>query len=294
MALKKGDKIGLVSTARKISTEELQFAEKQLSDWGLVPVFSSTLFEVDNQLAGTDAQRVEGLQEFINDDQIKAILCVRGGYGSVRIVDQIDYTSLVRAQKLIIGYSDVSVFHLHLWAHKMAPTLHATMPINFSTNTPEALESLRMFLFGEKVDYEVPSHKFNIHGSAEGVLVGGNLSIIYSLLGSNSLGDFSNAILFIEDLDEYLYHMDRMMMNISRNGILSRIKGLVVGGLSDMNDNAIPFGETAEEIVYRHVKDLGIPVAFGFPAGHLDDNRALKMGVEVSLTVRDNTKLSWH
>ncbi len=293
MALQPGDKIGLVSTARKISKEELEPAQEKLKEWGLQGVFSSTLFEESHQLAGTDSQRTIGLQEFIDDDEIKAILCVRGGYGSVRVVDQINFSSLKKSQKPIIGYSDVSVFHFHLWAHRIAPTIHATMPINFSTNTLQSLESLRKFLFDEVVSYHVDTHHFNVEGTANGVLVGGNLSILYSLLGSNSLGDFSEVILFIEDLDEYLYHVDRMMMNISRNGILSKVKGIIVGGLTDMNDNSIPFGETAEEIVYRHVKDLGVPVAFGFPAGHLDDNRALRMGVEVSLSVSDKTQLSW-
>lgn len=293
MALIVGDKIGLVSTARKISKTELAPAIEQIEKWGLIPVFSSTLFEEDHQLAGSDDQRIEGIQSFIDDDSIKAILCVRGGYGSVRIVDQINYSALRKSQKPIIGYSDVTVFHFHLWSNKIAPTIHATMPINFEKNTPEALESLRRVLFDEKMSYQVSSHNFNVHGKAEGILVGGNLSILYSLLGTKSLGDFSEVILFIEDLDEYLYHIDRMMMNISRNGILSKIKGMVVGGLTDMYDNAIPFGESAEEIVYRHTKGLKIPVAFGFPSGHLVDNRALKMGVNVTLSVSETTELSW-
>ncbi len=293
MHLSKKDKIGLVSTARKISEGELQPAINLLKSWGLDPVVSPEIYEIENQFAGSDAKRTKAFQRFLEDEEIKAILCVRGGYGSVRIIDQIDFSALEKNPKWIVGYSDVSVFHLHCAAQIGIPTLHATMPINFASNSDSALVSLRKALFGEDLEYEVPSHPFNIKGSCQGELIGGNLSIVYSVLGSPSMPPTSGKILFLEDLDEYLYHIDRMMYNLKRNGVLDDLSGILVGGMTDMNDNAVPFGETAEEIITRHVQDLGIPVAFGFPAGHLDDNRTLIMGQEATLTVGNTTHLKW-
>lgn len=293
MHLSKKDKIGLVSTARKISKGELQPAINLLKSWGLEPVVAAEIFEVENQFAGSDAQRTKAFQRFLEDEEIKAILCVRGGYGSVRIIDHIDFSALERNPKWIVGYSDVSVFHLHCAATVGIPTLHATMPINFDSNTEEALVSLKKALFGEALEYEVPGHSFNVKGTAQGELIGGNLSIVYSVLGSPSMPSCHGKILFLEDLDEYLYHIDRMMYNLARNGVLQDLNGIVIGGMTDMNDNAVPFGESAEEIIYRHVKDLGIPVAFGIPAGHLDDNRTLIMGSTALLEVGDSTQLKW-
>ncbi|GAB5557114.1 MAG: LD-carboxypeptidase [Schleiferiaceae bacterium] len=293
MHLTKKDKIGLVSTARKISEDELQPAINLLKSWGLDPVVAPEIFEIENQFAGSDAQRTMAFQRFLEDEEIKAILCVRGGYGSVRIIDQIDFSALERNPKWIVGYSDVSVFHLHCAAQIGIPTLHATMPINFASNSDSALVSLRKALFGENLEYEVPSHPFNIEGSCQGELIGGNLSIVYSVLGSPSMPPTSGKILFLEDLDEYLYHIDRMIYNLKRNGALDDLAGIVIGGMTDMNDNTVPFGESAEEIIKRHVQDLGIPVAFGFPAGHLDDNRTLIMGQSATLTVGNTTHLKW-
>jgi len=283
--LQPGDKVGLVATARKISLEELAEGITLLEDWGLVPVIGKTIGLQDNQYAGTDAQRAQDFQEMLVDSSIKAIWCARGGYGTVRIIDQLDFYKFVKHPKWIVGYSDVTVLHSHL--HKIGfQTIHGTMPVSLGDNSAFAKTSLKKSLFGEKPDFTYPTnHTFNKKGKARGLLVGGNLSILYSLCGSSSNLDTEGKILFIEDLDEYLYHIDRMIMNLKRNGMLDHLAGLVVGGMTKMHDNRIPFGKTAQEIVIDAVQDCDFPIAFDFPAGHLDDNRALVLGAEVELTV---------
>ena len=285
--LKIGDNIGIISTARKISLEELTPAIKMLESWGLNVVLGRNLLEKDNQFSGTKRQRSADLQQMIDDNSIKAILCARGGYGTVQIIDSIDFSNLRNNSKWIVGYSDVTVLHSHL--HNLGfASLHATMPINVKINTKESLESLRNSLFGIERSIECKSHPFNRFGKIEADIVGGNLSILYSLLGSYSDIDTDGKILFIEDLDEYLYHIDRMMINLKRNGKLEKIRGLIIGGMSDMNDNAIPFGKTAEEIILDHTKDYDFPICFGFPAGHLDDNRSILLGVSSVLEINEN------
>ena len=285
--LKIGDKIGIISTARKITMEELNPAIKTLESWGLKVVLGINLFQEDNQFSGTVEHRTADLQSMIDDNSIKSILCARGGYGTVQIIDAINFTNLKKNSKWIVGYSDVSVLHSHLNNLGIA-SLHATMPINFESNTKESLSSLKNSLFGNLNSIECKAHPFNKFGKIEGNIVGGNLSILYSLLGSQSDIDTTDKILFIEDLDEYLYHIDRMMMNLKRNGMLRSLKGLIVGGMSDMNDNSIPFGKTAEQIILEYTKDYDFPISFGFPAGHLADNRCIKLGINSVLEISKN------
>jgi len=285
--IKIGDKIGIIATARKISLEELNPAIEILQSWGLEVVLGNFLFEEDNQFAGTVEQRTIDLQNMIDDDAIKAILCARGGYGTVQIIDKINFSKLVKNPKWIIGFSDITVLHSHLNQLGVA-TLHATMPINFSKNTPKSLESLKNSLFGKANSIESPVHKFNRLGKVNAEIIGGNLSILYSLLGSNSDINTDGKILFMEDLDEYLYHIDRMMINMKRNGKFNNLKGMIIGGMSKMNDNNIPFGKTAEEIILDHLKDYNFPICFGFPSGHLDDNRSIRLGVSSVLDINEN------
>jgi muramoyltetrapeptide carboxypeptidase len=286
--LQKGDTIAIVATARKISMEELQPAIDIITNWGLKVVLSKNIFCIDNQFAGTDEERAADMQWALDDANIKAVICARGGYGTVRIIDKLDFTNFVKHPKWIVGYSDITVLHQHINQNFGIGSLHATMPINFAKNT-EATESLRKALFREELIYTIPAHALNRSGEASGELIGGNLSLIYALCGSKSDIDTKGKILFIEDLDEYLYHIDRMMMNLKRSGKLQHLAGLIVGGMSDMKDNTIPFGKTAEEIILDAVKEYNFPVCFDFPAGHIDRNLALVMGREVSLTVSTNS-----
>lgn len=291
--LKPGDKIAIIATARKISADELRPAKMMLKEWGLEVVLGENIFEVDNQYAGTDAQRAKDLQWALNDESIKAVVCARGGYGTIRLMDRINFDAFKQHPKWIVGYSDITVLHQHINRNFGIATLHATMPINFGKDK-EATESLRKALFGETIEYTVEPHKLNVNGEAKGELVGGNLSLMYALCGSESDIDTKGKILFLEDLDEYLYHIDRMMMNLKRSGKLQHLAGLVVGGMTDMKDNTVPFGKNAEEIIYDAVKQYGYPVCFNFPAGHIDRNMALYLGKEVELKVReDNIKLSF-
>lgn len=281
--LKKGDKIAIVASARKISMQELQPAIDIFKSWGLEVVLGKNLLGSDNQYSGTDAERTQDLQDALDDNTIKAIISARGGYGTIRIVDKINFTKFRLQPKWVIGYSDITVLHSHI--HNFGiETLHATMPINFSVNT-EAVETMRKTLFGEKLKYEIEKHPLNREGFAEAQLVGGNLSLLYALTGSNSSLHTKGKILFIEDLDEYLYHMDRMMVSLKRSGKLSDLAGLIVGGMTDMKDNQIPFGKTAEEIIMDAVKEYKYPVCFNFPAGHIDKNLAVVLGRTVRLIV---------
>jgi len=293
VSLIKGDKVVIISTARKISEKEIEPALKVLTDWGLVVVFGDHLFKEEDQFSGSTTQRALSLQNALDDKSIKAIICARGGYGTVKIIDHINFSKFITHPKWIVGYSDVTVLHNHINQNFNTQTLHATMPINFKTNTTESLESLRLALFGEQVNYAFEKHELNKDGEGQGEVVGGNLSIIYSLTGTDTQIDTTGKILFLEDLDEYIYHIDRMMLNLKRSGLLSNLAGLVVGGMSDMNDNAIPYGKTAKEIILETVADYDYPVCFDFSAGHIDDNRALFMGAEAVLVVGTQCKLKF-
>ncbi len=284
--IKPGDTIGIVSTARKVTKEELLFSIKTLQNWGLKVVLGKNLFNKHHQFAGKEKERIEDLQSMINNKHVKAILCARGGYGTVQIIDKIDFSNLKKFPKWIIGYSDITVLHSHLNKKGIA-SIHATMPINFLKNTDESLISLYNALFGIKNRYNITNTNYNKTGQVEAELVGGNLSILYSLLGSNSDLKIDNKILFLEDIDEYLYHVDRMVINLKRNNKLTKLKGLIVGKMKDMNDNIIPYGETAEEIILKYTKEYSFPICFHFPAGHLSDNRSLKFGVKTYLEINN-------
>jgi len=281
--LKTGDKIALIGTARKISLEEVQPAVKIIKANNLIPVFGINLFNEENQFSGTDEERIFDLQQALDDPSIKAIIIARGGYGTLRIIDKIDFTTFKKHPKWIIGYSDITVLHSHIHNFGIA-TLHATMPINFQKNS-EATESLFKTITGKKIHYQFPAHKLNRTGKTEGVVVGGNLSLLYALIGSISDIDTTGKILFIEDLDEYLYHIDRMMLNLKRAGKLKGLKGLIVGGMTEMKDNTIPFGKSAEEIILDAVAEYDFPVAFNFPAGHVDQNLAVTLGISYQLLI---------
>lgn len=270
--------IGILSTARKISQQELSPAIQWLEKHRYRFVLGETIGASADQFAGDDTLRAKDLQEMINAPDIDIIWCARGGYGTARILDRVDFSSLLKRNKIIVGYSDVTALHAHLNTLNI-PSIHATMPINVADNSTAALESLQQLWEGKTNHYTwedtVCTHQLQ---TIEGEIVGGNLSVLYSILGSASNLQTDNKILFIEDLDEYLYHIDRMILNLKRNGYFSHLKALVIGAMTQMHDNAVPFGKTTQEIILSHTESLGFPVIFGFPAGHIPDNRAILLG----------------
>jgi muramoyltetrapeptide carboxypeptidase len=280
--LQKGDTVAIVSTARKITSDKIISAIKLLEKWGLQVIIGETIGSEENQFSASDEKRIADFQLMLDNPKVKAIWCARGGYGTVRLVDKLDFSAFKKQPKWIVGYSDITVLHSHI--HNFGiETLHATMPINLENNSKQSIETLKKSLFGKNLSYEIPADEKNKSGNASGELVGGNLSVLYSLLGSHSSINTDGKILFIEDLDEYLYHIDRMCINLKRNGYFENLKGLVVGGMTDMHDNDIPFGKTAEEIILDCVSEYDFPVIFNFPAGHLDDNRTMIFGRKVTL-----------
>jgi muramoyltetrapeptide carboxypeptidase len=285
--LQKGDTVAILATARKHIVKSMQPTIDLLESWGLTVVIGKSIGLEENQLAGNDEQRAADLQEQLDNPNIKAIWCARGGYGTVRVVDLVDFTQFKKSPKWLVGFSDVTVLHNHLntMGYK---SIHGIMPISLAKASKEAIESLRLSLFGQPLQYAIDPHPMNRLGKASGELVGGNLSILYSLLGSPSAIDCKDKILYIEDLDEYLYHIDRMMMNLKRNGCLESLKGIIVGSMTDMKDNDIPWGKNALEIVQDVTKQYNIPVIFNFPAGHIHDNRALILGNNVTIEVTEN------
>ncbi len=287
-SLQKGDTIAILATARKNIDDNLKPAIDLMHSWGLEVVIGKTIGLDNNQLAGTDAQRAEDFQQQLDNPNIKAIWCVKGGYGTVRIIDLIDFTLFKQNPKWVFGFSDVTILHSYINQMNIA-TIHAAMPITVAKATPETIESLRKALFGESLNYEIPFDVANKLGYAKGEIVGGNLSILYSLMGSNAQIDCKGKILFIEDIDEYLYHIDRMMMSLKRCGCFDDLNGLIVGGMTKMRDNDIPWGKNANEIIADVTKGYTFPILYNFPAGHFRDNRALIFGKQVSLEINKET-----
>jgi muramoyltetrapeptide carboxypeptidase len=281
-------RIAIVAPARKISMRELKPAFKECRDRGHEVVLGSHLLDESCQFAGGDDERASDFQKMLDDESIDVIWCARGGYGSVRIIDRLDFSRFVTKARWIAGFSDITVFHSHLHQQYGIPSLHSIMPLNIVRGKKaalrrEAVDSFFNILEGRDPQYIFGGHPLNRQGESRGNLCGGNLSILYSLLGSRSDIDTRGKILFIEDLDEYLYHVDRMIMALKRAGKFEGLKALLVGHMGPMRDNKVPFGRTAEEIIAGHVAEYDFPVCFGFPAGHMDDNRALILGAETRL-----------
>ena len=282
--LQKGDTVAIVSTARKVFEKELIPALVILKNWKLNVVIGTSIEAEEHQFAGNDNLRASDFQEMLDNPKIKAIWCARGGYGTIRMIDLLDFSNFKNNPKWIIGYSDVTVLHSHL--HQLGfETLHAQMPVSIETKTAACVQSLKSSLFGKNTNITIPYEVSNVMGNAKGVLVGGNLSMLYSLCGSSSSISTKGKILFIEDLDEYLYHIDRMLQNLKRNGMLDQLEGLIIGGMTKMNDNDIPFGQSAEEIILSICDDYNYPIVFNFPAGHVKDNRALILGRKAELII---------
>ena len=283
-----GSTVRIISTARKIKRDEVAPAKEILESWGLKVEFGDHLFSQQDQFAGSDIQRAEDLQKALDESQVEAIIFARGGYGTTRIIDKINFEHFQNNPKWLVGYSDITVLHNHVNSNLNIESIHASMPINYPKNTSDALKSIRAALFGERSEFRVVPQSDYRKGKAVGNLVGGNLSIIYSLRGTPYDIDFENKILFIEDLDEYLYHVDRMIQNLRISGKLENLAGLIVGGMTDMRDNETPYGKKAPQIIWEAVSNFSYPVIFDFPAGHLNDNRAIILGRKAELQVTEN------
>ena len=262
-------------------------AVKLLQSWGLDVVLGETIEAGYHQFAGDDDLRARDLQRFIDDDSIKAIIAARGGYGTIRMIDKVDFSRFAQHPKWLVGFSDITVLHTHLFANYGAQTIHGQMPVNIPDASAHSLETLRQALFGEELNYQFISHALNRSGEARGVLAGGNLSLLIAVSGSVSDLDYTGKILFIEDVGEYLYAIDRMMRNLKRAGKLQNLAGLIVGGFTDVKDNDIPFGQTVPEIIMEVVKEYNYPVCFDFPAGHIPDNCSLVLGKTLNLSVNN-------
>lgn len=285
--LKKGDKIAICCPAKKLPNP-MDDAVALLQSWGLEVVLGETVNASYHQFAGDDELRAKDLQRFIDDDSIKAIIAARGGYGTVRIIDHVDFSRFVTHPKWLVGFSDITVLHAHLFANYEAQTIHGQMPVNIPDASAHSLETLRKALFGEKISYSFTSHGLNRGGQATGTLIGGNLSLLVAVLSSVSDYEYDNKILFIEDVGEYLYSIDRMVRALDRAGKLKSLAGLIVGGFTESKDNDIPFGQTVPEIIMEVVKNYDYPVCFDFPAGHIPDNQSLVLGKTFNLSVIDN------
>jgi muramoyltetrapeptide carboxypeptidase len=286
--LRPGNTIGITCPAGYMTREKALSCIATLQDWGYRVKEGRTLGgDSGNYFSGTDDQRLEDLHDMLADPGIDAILCGRGGYGLSRIIDRIDFSAFSEKPKWVIGFSDITVLHAHLFARYQIATLHAPMAGAFNdggADTP-GVRSLRQVLGGESMHYTCAPHPFDRKGQAAGTLVGGNLSLLTHLVGSVSDIDTAGKILFLEDVGEYLYHIDRMLRQLKRSGKLDRLAGLVIGGFSETKDTMRPFGATVEEIIRDVVKDYTYPVCYGFPVSHGMENVALKIGMEYTLTI---------
>jgi muramoyltetrapeptide carboxypeptidase len=291
--LKPGDKIAIVAPAGKIAKEKITPAIKTLENWGLDVVIGEHLLGAHYQYSGTDDDRALDFQNMLDEDSVRAILCARGGYGSNRIIDKLDFSKFIKSPKWIIGFSDITVLHSHIHSNYQIETIHGTMAAGLTEHNKSnhAIDTFYKALFREKFDYQFESHQLNKKGNADGILTGGNLAILCSLIGTPSDIQTDGKILFIEDVGEHLYRLDRMMWQLKRAGKLKNLAGLIVGGLTEMKDNETPFGKTAEEIISDCVKDYGYPLCFDFPAGHQDDNRAMVFGRKVRLSINEKGEL---
>jgi muramoyltetrapeptide carboxypeptidase len=286
--LRPGDTIAVVCPAGYMPLEKAQSCIDALQGWGYGVRTGSTLGGPSlNYFSGTDEERLDDFQQMLNDPDIQAILCGRGGYGLSRIIDRIDFSAFRKSPKWIIGYSDITVLHAHIHANYNIATLHAPMAAAFNEDGQpgEFLQSLRHSLEGQKMFFECPAHPFNRLGETSGELIGGNLSLLAHLVGSSSDIKTKGKILFLEDIGEYLYNVDRMLYQLKRNGKLENLAGLIIGGFTDLKDTQRPFGDSFEEILRDIVKEYAYPVCFGFPVGHGKENYALKVGVRHRLKI---------
>ena len=286
--LQKGDTIGMVAPAGYMPFEKMQTCIHTLQDWGYDVALGATVHsQSPNYFSGTDAERLADLQQMMDDKKIAAILCARGGYGVSRIVDQLHFKKFRKHPKWVIGFSDITALHSHLYARYKITSLHAPMAAAFNNGEFDNIyiRSVRDALEGKPFHYASAPHELNHKGKATGELVGGNLTLLAHLIGTKSDINTKHKILFLEDVGEYLYNIDRMLLQLKRSGKLDHLAGLIIGGFTDTKDTERPYGQEAYELIYDQVKEYGYPICFGFPVSHEKENYALKIGATCQLDV---------
>ncbi len=286
--LVKGDTIGLVCPAGFMTLDKVQTCVSTLQDWGYQVKIGKTVgSDSSTYFSGTDDERLEDFQQMLDDDSVKAVLCARGGYGMGRIIDRVDFKKFKKQPKWIIGYSDITVLHSHLYTNYYISSIHAPMAAAFNDEgySNEYVQSLKNVLEGKKIKYQCPVHEFNKKGEAIGELVGGNLALLAHLVGTDSDIKTRGRILFLEDVGEYLYNIDRMLWQLKRSGKLSKLAGLIIGRFTDTKDTERPFGKPVDEIIREVIAEYDYPVCYGFPVSHEKENYALKVGVGYKLKV---------
>lgn len=285
---KKGDWIGITCPAGYMTLEKAQTCINTLHEWGYKVMLGKTVGSAStNYFSGTDEERLHELQAMLDDDSIKAILCGRGGYGTGRIIDRLDFSRFRKNPKWIIGYSDITVLHTHIHRNFRIATLHAHMAAAFNEGggANPYIRSLHDALRGKPARYRCAAHSLNRMGEASGELIGGNLSLLVNMIGTPSEPDTRNKLLFVEDVGEYIYSLDRKFGQLKRSGKLSKLKGLIVGSFSDTKDTERPFGQDIQSAISQIVGEYRYPVCFGFPTGHTNENLALKVGGNYTLLV---------
>ncbi|MBS2098190.1 S66 peptidase family protein [Carboxylicivirga linearis] len=285
-SLSKGSTVGIVSPAGKIDSETIHFAEKLLRSLGYSVVVGQHADNAYHQFAGNDEHRTSDLQLMLNRKDVEAIFCSRGGYGTARIIDKLDFSQFLEDPKWIIGYSDITVLHARLQNELKVASIHGPMPKNFPDKSKDDEDMMQLFkvLHGDLPTYKFKPHLLNRNGEAEGLLIGGNLSLIQTLRATPYDAEPHGKILFIEDVGEYLYSLDRMMQNLKLSGFLKQLSGLIVGQFTEMKDNNEKFGMSAYEIINEAVSEYDYPVIFGFPAGHGNINMPLVFGKRITIS----------
>ncbi len=293
--LEKGDTVAIVAPAGVVVKEEMDKAKKLLESWGLKVLYGENLFKEENQFAGSDSQRLKDFQNVLDDESVKAIFCARGGYGTIRIIDKIDWKNFIAKPKWVLGYSDITVIHAKI--HNLGiESIHSPMPINMARMDEKdpILTQIMEVLFYGQLNYANLYHHLNRNGFGRAKIFGGNLSILYSLLGTKYDIDYKGKFLFIEDVNEYFYKVDRILHSFRLAGKFDELEGILVGGFTDMKDDERPFGKNAQEIIYDITADYNFPVAFGLPIGHQKSNHPLILGAEIKLEIaRQQAKIKF-
>ena len=292
--LKKGDIIEILAPAKFILEKDISFAKSFLEELGYQVYIDKSNFISDGVFAGTKSDRTERLQSSLDNKNIKAILFARGGYGALQIIDDLNFTKFVRNPKWLIGFSDITTIICHIQQNFKIQSIHAPMAYNFNYTDKRYLKMLARMLEGKRESVKIKSSNYDTTGIVEGEVIGGNLSILYSLVGSRSLTNLQNQILFIEEVDEYLYHFERMLISLDRCGFLSNISGIIVGQMTSMHDNEIGFGKQLNQIIFDITEKYNYPKCFDFPLGHIKENTPIVVGSKVRLSVaKDYTTLSY-